>query len=237
MRFNLGEQRHMVKWTKQKTSRVPTRAGWLLILTVLAVTTVGLLAGLYPFLAVQRPVGASLLVVEGWASDVELRQAIRVFEEGGYETLAVTGCEADFAADLLPYRCYARLTWNRLRQLGVASEKMRWVSAGAVKRDRTYHSALVLKQALGPLERLDVFSVGPHARRTRLLFRKAFGPGVQVGIHCGTPTEYDRSDWWRCSDGVRGVLGELLAWGYARLLFYPSVEALPAAAGCDTESL
>jgi hypothetical protein len=227
----------MVKWTQQKTCRVPTAPGWLLIALMLAALGFAGLAGLYPFLAVHRPVGASVLVVEGWASDAELLQAVRVFEDGGYETLAVTGCEADFAADLLPYRCYARLTWNRLLHLGVAPEKLCWVSAGAVKRDRTYHSALALKQAVGPLERLDVFSIGPHCRRTRLLFRKAFGPGVAVGVQCGTPTEYDRSDWWRCSEGVRGVLGEWLAWAYARFLFHPDLEALlPAAAGCDTET-
>jgi hypothetical protein len=37
--------------------------------------------------------------------------------------------------------------------------------------------------------------------------------------------DYDPKDWWRYSDGVREVIGETIAYIYARCFFYPSVSS------------
>ena len=61
-----------------------------------------------------------------------------------------------------------------------------------------------------------------HARRTRLLFQKALGDKVDVGV-IGIPNpDYDAKHWWRYSDGVREVIGESIAYVYAKLFFHPS---------------
>ena len=36
--------------------------------------------------------------------------------------------------------------------------------------------------------------------------------------------DFDERHWWRSSQGVRIVIGEVLAYGYARLLFHPPEE-------------
>jgi hypothetical protein len=55
-----------------------------------------------------------------------------------------------------------------------------------------------------------------------LLYEKAFGKNVVVGIISVPNPDYDVRHWWRYSDGVREVLSESVGYVYARLFFYPS---------------
>jgi len=64
-------------------------------------------------------------------------------------------------------------------------------------------------------------SMGPHARRSRLLFAKAFSPEVRVGIISLEERDFDPAHWWTSSQGFRTVVDELIAYSYARLLFRP----------------
>ena len=66
--------------------------------------------------------------------------------------------------------------------------------------------------------------MGPHARRSRLLFEKAFGRDTRVGIIALEDRDYDPAHWWKSSQGVRTVTDELIAYGYARLLFHPAAQ-------------
>ncbi len=59
-----------------------------------------------------------------------------------------------------------------------------------------------------------------HARRTCLLFQKALGHDVAVGVIAVTNPDYDASHWWRYSEGVKDVFAESVAYIYARLLFF-----------------
>ena len=70
---------------------------------------------------------------------------------------------------------------------------------------------------------IDVVSSGVHARRTWLLFEKAF-PSVDVGIISITPNSYDTSRWWLFSEGVRSVISESIAYIYARFIFSPPIK-------------
>jgi hypothetical protein len=72
-----------------------------------------------------------------------------------------------------------------------------------------------------PVTALDVFSLGPHSRRTQLLFQEAFGDGIPVGVIAATNPGYDANEWWTSSSGVRTLVGETLAYLYARFLFHP----------------
>jgi len=75
------------------------------------------------------------------------------------------------------------------------------------------------------LRSFDVVTQDAHARRTRLLFQKAFGNGVSVGIISIPNPDYDAKRWWRYSEGVREVIGEGIAYIYARFFFYRSEPA------------
>jgi len=55
----------------------------------------------------------------------------------------------------------------------------------------------------------DVVTVGVHARRTRELFRRACGPGTQVGVIALDDPACPRHGWWRKRNGWLLMLKEL----------------------------
>lgn len=171
---------------------------------------------LYPFLARQAPVDSDLLVIEGWLSDDALAQAAAWAASNHVERIYTTGGPLETGSYLVDWKTYADMTKARLVKLGYAKEfDLVSVPADKVRRGRTRESARALKAVL-PLERgaLNLASVGPHTRRSWRAFQDVFGDGVEVGSLALTPEEYDAHDWWTCSEGVRNVLSETIAYAY-----------------------
>jgi len=93
-------------------------------------------------------------------------------------------------------------------------------------KDRTYTSALAVKKWLeqnnAAAAKVDVLTLGPHGRRSQLLFERALGDKVSVGIISIADEEYDAKHWWHTSEGVREVISETIAYVYAKVLFWPA---------------
>jgi hypothetical protein len=68
---------------------------------------------------------------------------------------------------------------------------------------------------------VNLYSFGAHARRSRLLYQKALGRKIQVGVIAYPDYHYDPARWWAEGEGFRDVVGEGIAYLYARLLFHP----------------
>ena len=68
---------------------------------------------------------------------------------------------------------------------------------------------------------VTVLTLDVHARRTRLLYRKALGQGITVGVMAIADREYDPEHWWRYSEGVKEITSEAFAYLYARFFFFP----------------
>jgi hypothetical protein len=64
-----------------------------------------------------------------------------------------------------------------------------------------------------------VMTMGPHARRTRLLFQKALGEEAAVGITAIDYASDDPKHRWNTSAGVRTVFDETIAYAYVRIFF------------------
>jgi hypothetical protein len=73
----------------------------------------------------------------------------------------------------------------------------------------------------------NVLTEDAHARRTRLLYEKAFGDGTRVGIISVANPDYEGKHWWSSSQGVREVIGESIAYIYARFFFWPGAAKPP----------
>jgi uncharacterized SAM-binding protein YcdF (DUF218 family) len=103
-----------------------------------------------------------------------------------------------------------------------------------MNRDRTFGSAIALRNWLRAhemwVQSINVVTENVHARRTRLLFQKALGHDVAVGIISVPNPDYDAQHWWRYSEGVKDVVSETAVYMYARLLFYPSEPGEPGKA-------
>jgi uncharacterized SAM-binding protein YcdF (DUF218 family) len=110
--------------------------------------------------------------------------------------------------------------------MGMSQDTVQAVPSGYVYKDRTYTEAVALSNWLrqhGTLPKeINLISLGAHARRSRLLFEKAFGKSTRVGIIAVEDRNYDPAHWWKTSEGVRSVISETIAYGYARFLFSPT---------------
>lgn len=205
---------------------LPTLFGWLILV---ALATAGaFVAGLraYPFLAPNDPVpGARLLVVEGWLASGEFDQAVEAYRKGHYDQVVTTGGPIDRFPELLGASNYADFAARYLKSHGLSGTEVIPVSTPATELDRTFQSAAALrdwanKQGLG-VASLNVFSSGTHARRSRVLYRMAFGPTVEIGILAARPAEYDPERWWQTSAGAKAVLSESIGLIWTRCCFNP----------------
>jgi hypothetical protein len=183
---------------------------------------------LHPFLAVSNPIPGGALTIEGWVQDGTMQEAIAEFNRGHYTMLYVTGGPLERGALLSEYHTTAELGGASLLRMGMPKESVQVVPTPLVRKDRTYASALALKRWLDArqitLPNLTVVAPGPHARRTRLLFQKAFGDATQVGVLAAKELDYDPQEWWMSSNGFRKEIDEAIAYVYARLLFDPATQ-------------
>jgi hypothetical protein len=205
---------------------LPTWRGWLVLLLILVALGMAMMRWAGAFLTVHDSVPGGVLVVEGWLPPPDAQAALTEFQHATYLGLYVTGEPIEKGSPLASYGSYANLTADVLRRDGADPATLHPVPAPAVAKDRTYSTAVALKKALladgVSLEKINVVSGATHSRRTRLLYEKAFGPETRVGIIPIPSRDFDEAHWWRTSAGVRTVIGELIAYGYARFLFVPT---------------
>jgi len=127
--------------------------------------------------------------------------------------------------NLVAYKNCPEVAAGTLRKLGFDKNLISVVPAPNVRKDNTYAAGLSLRKWLLEsglsVKALNICSMGPHARRTRLLFEKALGQDINVGIIAFESQEYDPKAWWKTSKGVRTVIGETIAYLYARFFFFP----------------
>ena len=214
---------------RRRECPVPTIRGFAVLLFIAISLAVLAARTVYPFLAVNSRVRDGVLVVEGWVPDYALEKTIAEFKRNHYSKLFVTGVPLDNGAPLSEYKTFAELGAATLIRLGFDTNTVQAVPAARVRADRTYACAAALKNWFlqnGIAEtNVNVITMGAHARRTRLLFSKALGKDCRIGVISLQSRSYDPHRWWESSEGVRTVIGEGIAYGYARLLFRPPAEA------------
>lgn len=202
--------------------------GWLLLTSVSLVTAYFAFLNIHPFLAVTHRVNTNVLVVEGWIPKYAIGRGAEEFKKGFYERIFTTGGpENGNGGYTNDYNTSASVGAEILKKFGIPDDLIQVVPSRVMGRERTYSSAVALRDWFWehntPVHNINVLTEGAHARRTRLLYQKAFGRNVTVGIIAVSNPDYNPTQWWRYSDGVREVIGESIAYMYARFLFYPSV--------------
>jgi uncharacterized SAM-binding protein YcdF (DUF218 family) len=204
--------------------------GWLLVTSVGLVAAYFAFLNIHPFLAVTHRVNTNVLVVEGWIPRYAVRGAVEEFKNGSYERIFTTGGpENGNGGYTNDYNTSASVGAEGLKKFGIPKDVIQMAPSHVTDRDRTYSSAIALRDWFRehntPVHSINVLTENAHARRTRLLYEKALGRNVTVGIIAVSNPDYDPTQWWRYSDGVREVIGESIAYIYARFFFYPSVSS------------
>ena len=204
---------------------VPSLRGLCVAALILAAGAFGLFRSAQPFLALNRPVGGDILVVEGWIPDYAMREALAVFRSRPYALLVATGGPLPQGTAYAAYGTHARLAASVLEGFGLPADSIAVVPSPEVARDRTYQEGVSLGEWLKgggsghKVKSVDVFSFSAHARRSRLLYAMALGPDVKVGVYASRDLGYDPGQWWKSSNGVRKVCDEVIAYAYAKVFF------------------
>lgn len=192
----------------------PTLWGWA-ILFALVVGSVALwVFKAEDFLSATRRVPADVLVVEGWIGPEAVRDAALEFKAGGYRFVVATGG--------LTGRGWSDRRWSyaegaqaELSRVGIPAPAIILAPASEVESQRTHEMAVVTAQALrnaGIEPRgMNVFTRSTHARRSRLVYAKAF-KGVPVGVISWLPPGYHSLAWWNSSFRAQELLKESVAY-------------------------
>ena len=182
---------------------------------------------IYPFLAVMDKIPARVLVVDGWMQANSLKRALAEFRSGEYDSLVLIQPLLDAEGQNDPGLACRNWVVAWFLQQGVTNAQLATLQPQVAMRDRTYHSALAVQAWLKEQglsgQPINVITHGPHARRSRLLYRKVFGDGYKLGIISLRNLDYDPAHWWRTSAGVRELIGESIAYLYVRFFFNPTM--------------
>jgi len=214
---------------------LPTLWGAVLLCGLLALFGLFALRSVGGFLAHSDPAhgadgsGARTLVVEGWLDQRDLDAAIATWRAGRYERVVTSGGPIEGWQEGEVWPTYAERAANYLRRHGLVEVPVIAVAAPATARERTFLSAVAVRDRLRReqprTDTIDLFSAGVHARRSRLAYRLAFGPGVEVGVIAAPPRRYDIDRWWLTSEGAKTVLDELLSLAWTKCCFWPDADA------------
>ncbi len=168
---------------------------------------------IHSFLSVSEPVQAQILAVEEWIPPHALESAASEFKDHDYILLVVLGDARRWVVPIL-------------KGAGVDERRIVKVPSQPAVKDRTFALAVALRNWLlasgMPGKAVNVYTLGAHARRSRLLFRKALGPDSTIGIISCADPDYDPKQWWETSEGFKTVIDETIAYIYTQLFFFPA---------------
>jgi DUF218 domain len=173
------------------------------------------------YLAFTQRSPAEILVVEGWIGRKGVGAAVDEFKRGDYHYIVCTG---GLTSDRWEEQSasFAELAATEMIRLGVPKTNILVATTKITESHRTFESAVAVWRTLheGGIDAtaLNVFTLGPHARRSALVFSKVNSPRVKIGVIGWVPAEYRDEPWWQSSDRSRELLDETVGYLYELLL-------------------
>ena len=198
---------------------MPTLWGWAALVALLVLCGMATFLNIISFLSPVQPITADALIVEGWLPDYAIESAAHEFKSHHYTLCITTGGPLEAGMYLSNYKSFADIAYVTLRKLGIDSELVVSVPSPLVNKDRTYASSVALRAWFdstgNSVRSINVFSLGCHSRRSQMLFSKALGKHIAVGVIACNDRSFDSLRWWHYSSGLRTVIGEALVYIYA----------------------
>lgn len=223
---NPQENKFKICLLEWKEKLIFTFQGCILVLGLIIFFFLIYFVNIHSFLAVTSRLDADLLIVEGWMSDFAIKSAIAEFDRSSYQKLITTGSPLGKGFYLSEYKNFAEISAATLIVLGFDPDLVIAVPTPNVIKCRTTASAMAVKEWLASsdlkVNSINVYTLGTHARRSWMNYRRVFSPDIKVGVIALEPKGYDSRRWWRSSAGVRTVIGEAIAYFYARFVDWKS---------------
>lgn len=174
------------------------------------------------FLSSTDRLSAEVLVVEGWIGRDGVRAAAVEFAQRGYQYIITTGGRTSGERWDEGGWSYAEGAEQELIRSGVPADRIIVAPARDTDTQRTYESAVALWRALQAKaiepRTVNVFTFGPHAKRSALVFAKVLGPETKVGVISWAPPSYSSTPWWRSSDRAREMISETAGYLFEAVL-------------------
>ena len=206
---------------KRRTIWWPTRWGWAGLSAIF-----GIFAALWcleaePFLSQTERQPADILVVEGWIGIEGITAAKAEFEGGGYRFIVAAGGMSGNRWDRRQWS-YATEAEELLLRLGLPRDQVILATPQDVQSHRTFASAVAVVRTLQSrglqAKAINIFTLGAHARRSRLVYAKVQQPGTEVGVISWIPPGYYSGPWWRSSDRALELIKESVGYLFEVLL-------------------
>ncbi len=210
------------RFLKQQSVYFPTFFGWVTIIIVSFGFLFIFVNSIHSFLAVCKPISSKVFIIEGWLPDYCLEQFLKKYDPDTVDKIFVTGGPLEQGSYLKEYNTFAAVGAQTLKRLGFADSIIIEVPAPYVQKDRTFTSALALKIFLSnksTIHSATIITLGVHARRSQLLFQKAFSDSAEIGVISIKDRDYDPKHWYVSSMGVKTVIVEIISYIYTKLLF------------------
>jgi hypothetical protein len=204
---------------RRRTVYVPTLFGCLILLAALFTPVmVWTLLG-ENFLSTTTRLPAEVLIVEGWTHEDGADAAAAEFTRPSEHYQYIV------AAGGLTGEHWFRARWSdvdiihkELQHIGITDRVFIGAQAPDVESQRTYQTALtavrVLEQRGIHPATVNILTRGVHARRSRLVYAKAFGPQTRVGVIAWTPPGFDSGHWWSSSERAIDFIKESVGYFY-----------------------
>jgi DUF218 domain len=171
------------------------------------------------FFSLTHRVPPEVLLVEGWIGQRGLQAAAAEFVRGGYKYVVATGGQID---DPQLSSSYAEIAGQELIRLDIPKDRIIVAASEDIQHQRTFNSAIAAWRALqnrgiSP-QYANLLTLGPHARRSYLVYSKVFAPATKVGVIAWVPADYGSIPWWRSTTRTKCLFKEIVGYPFELLL-------------------
>jgi hypothetical protein len=202
---------------QRRTIWCPTWAGLFCVAAIVCLVIVGWIEYGESYLTETHRSQADILVVEGWIGRKGISAAVQEFERGGYRYIVASGGLTSGFWEGEP-ESYAQMAAHEMIRLGVPQEEIVVATSGNTEKHRTFESAVAVWRTLRDAgikpKALNVFTFGPHARRSGLVFAKVNAGVAKVGVIAWVPPDYQQERWWQSSERAKQLLEETIGYIY-----------------------
>jgi hypothetical protein len=106
--------------------------------------------------------------------------------------------------------------------LGIPKDRIIVAASGEIQHQNTFNSAISAWRALQNRgihpQYANLLTLGPHARRSDLVYSKVFAPATKVGVIAWVPPDYGSTPWWRSTRRTQCLFKEIVGCPFEVLL-------------------
>jgi len=211
----------MTPFFRRRTIWVPTWLGCLTLLAGFAVSVIWWWFRAESFFSLTERQPEEVLIVEGWIGIEGVTAAKEEFVSGNYTWIVTAGSLTGTRWDVRRWNTAIEAS-KILRGLGVDPARIIEAPAGESLSQRSFAAAEAVRERLKEKgmapARLNVFTLGVHARRSRLIYAKVLGSPTRVGVIAWISPKDRQLPWWKSSDRAQELLKETVAYPFELLL-------------------